>query len=155
MNKKRGGKRRLPARVKQPLVQQERASNSWSMDFMSDSLMGIRKFRIYNLIDDCRRGVLAIEIDISQSAERIFRTLERITAHRGKPKTIRTDNGQEFTSKDFELWCKDQNIENQHTQPGKPIQDGYIERFNRLYREAILDAYVFMDLEEVRYLTRE
>ena len=35
------------------------------------------------------------------------------------------------------------------------MQNGYIERFKRLYREAILDAYVFMDLEEVRYLTRE
>jgi putative transposase len=60
-----------------------------------------------------------------------------------------------LTSKDFELWCKDQGIENQYIQPGKPMQNGYIMRFNRLYRGAIFDAYVFMDLEEVRYLTRE
>jgi putative transposase len=122
---------------------------------MSDSLMGIRKFRTFNVMDDCSREALAIEIDTSLSAKRIIRTLERIIEQRGKPKTIRTDNGPEFTSKDFELWCKDQGIENQYIQPGKPMQNGYIERFNRLYREAILDAYVFMDLEEVRYLTRE
>jgi putative transposase len=95
------------------------------------------------------QGALAIEIDTSLSAKRIIRTLERIIEQRGKPRTIRTDNGPEFTSKDFELWCKDQGIENQYIQPGKPMQNGYIERFNRLYREAILDAYVFMDLEEV------
>ena len=153
LNKKRRGKRRLPARVKQPLVQQERINSSWSMDFMSDSLMGIRKFRTFNVMDDCSREALAIEIDTSLSSKRIIRTLERIIEKRGKPKTIRTDNGPEFASKDFELWCKDQGIENQYIQPGKPMQNGYIERFNRLYREAILDAYAFIDLEELRYLT--
>ena len=122
---------------------------------MSDSLIGIRKLRTFKVMDNCSREALAIEIDTSLSSKRIIRTLERIIEHRGKPKTIRTDNGPEFTSKDFELWCKDQGIENQYIQPGKPMQKGYIERFNRLYREAILDAYVFMDHEEVRYLTGE
>jgi putative transposase len=155
LNKKRRGKRRLPARVKQPLVQHERINNTWSMDFMSDSLMCIRKFRTFNVMDDCSREALAIEIDTSLSSKRIIRTLERIIEHRGKPKIIRTDNGPEFISKDFELWCKEQGIQNQYIQPSRPMQNGYIERFNRLYREAILDAYVFMYLEEVRYLTRE
>ncbi len=87
---------------------------------MSDSLMGIRKFRTLNVMDDCSREALAIEIDTSLSSKQVIRTLEHIITHQGKP-----------------------------------MQNGYIERFNRLYREAILDACVFMDLEEVRYLTRE
>lgn len=94
-------------------------------------------------MDDCSREALATEIDTALSSKRIIRTIERIIAHRGKPNTIRTDNGPEFTSKDFELWCKDQGIENQYIQSGKPMHNGYIEGFNRLYREAILDAYVF------------
>ena len=122
---------------------------------MSDSLIGIRKFKTFNVMDDCSREALAIEIDTSLSSKRIIRILERIIAHRGRPKTIRTDNGPEFTSKDFELRCKDQGFESQYIQPGKPKQNDYIERFNRLYREAILDAYVFMDLKDVRSLTRE
>ena len=93
LNRKRRGKRRLPARVKQPQVKQERINNSGSMDFMSDSLMGIRKFRTFNVIDDCSKEALAIEIDTSLSSKRIIRTLERIIAHRGKPKTLRNDNG--------------------------------------------------------------
>ena len=105
-------------------------------------------------MDDCSREALAIEIDTALSSKRIIRTLECIIAHRGKPKTIRTDNRPEFTSLDFDLWCKVQGIENQYIQPGKPMHNGYIEGFNRLYREAILDADVFMDLEEVGYLTR-
>jgi putative transposase len=66
---------------------------------------------------------------------------------------LRTDNDPEFTSKDFELSCEEEQINIQYIQSGKPIQDGYIERFNRLYREAILDAYMFFKLDQVRQLT--
>jgi len=155
LNRKRRGKRRLPARVKQPLTQQSLINQSWSMDFMSDSMVGNRKFRTLNVMDDCSREVLAIEIDTSLSSKRVIRTLERIIEQRGMPATIRTDNGPEFTSKDLELWSLDKGINIQFIQPGKPMQNGYIERFNRLYREAVLDPYLFFDLSEVRILTDE
>lgn len=155
LNKKRKGKRRLPARVKQPLAQQSQINQSWSMDFMSDSMVGNRKFRTFNVMDDCSREVLAIEIDTSLSSKRVIRTLERVIENRGKPTSIRTDNGPEFTSKDLEQWSINKGISIQYIQPGKPMQNGYIERFNRLYREAVLDAYLFFDLNEVRILTEE
>ena len=155
LNRRRKGKRRLPSRVKQPLVKQELINQSWSMDFMSDSMVGGRRFRTFNLIDDCTREVLAIEIDTSLSSKRIIRTLERVILDRGKPNIIRTDNGPEFTSKDLELWAKDNEIQIQFIQPGRPMQNGYIERFNRIYRESVLDAYLFFELEQVRILTDE
>jgi putative transposase len=84
--------------------------------------------------------------------DQIICTLERIVEQLGKPKTIRT----KIISKDFELWCKNQRIENQFIQPGKPMQNGYIGRFDKLYREAMIPGpYVFMGLEEVRYLIRK
>lgn len=155
LNKKRRGKRRLPSRVKQPLVQQSSINQSWSMDFMSDSMVGNRKFRTFNVMDDYSREILAIEVDTSLSSKRIIRTLEQVIEHRGKPQSIRADNGPEFTSKDMELWCCQKQIRLQFIQPGKPMQNGYIERFNRLYREAVLDAYLFFDLDEVKTLTQQ
>lgn len=125
------------------------------MDFMSDAMTGNRKFRTFNVIDDCSREVLAIEVDTSLSSKRVIRTLERIIETNGKPMTVRVDNGPEFTSKDFELWTKDNGISIQYIQPGRPMQNGYIERFNRLYREAVLDAYLFFDIDQVRQLTQE
>jgi len=122
---------------------------------MSDSMVGGRRFRTFNLIDDCTREVLAIEIDTSLSSKRIIRTLERVILDRGKPNIIRTDNGPEFTSKDLELWARDHEIKIQFIQPGRPMQNGYIERFNRIYRESILDAYLFFELDQVRTLTEE
>ena len=155
LNRKRKGKRRLPARVKQSLAQQSLVNQSWSMDFMSDSMVGNRKFRTLNVMDDCSREVLAIEVDTSLSSRRVIRTLDRIIEQRGKRVSIRTDNGPEFTSKVLELWSLDKGINLQFIQPGKPMQNGYIERFNRLYREAILDAYLFFDFNELRVLTEE
>lgn len=155
LNKKRKGKRRLPARVRQPLTRQITINNTWSMDFMTDSMVGNRKFRTFNLLDDCSREALAIEVDTSLSSRRIIRTLDRVIEQRGQPSVIRADNGPEFTSKDFELWAKDRAITIQFIQPGKPTQNGYIERFNRLYREAVLDAYLFFDLYQVKQLTDE
>jgi putative transposase len=155
LNRKRKGKRRLPSRVKQPLLKQEQINQSWSMDFMSNSMVGGRRFRTFNLIDDRTREVLAIEIDKSLSSKRIIRTLERVILDRGKSNIIRTDNGPEFTSKDLELWAKDHEIQIQFIQPGRPMQNGYIEQFNRIYRESILDAYLFFELDQVKTLTEE
>src|SRR5438309_9667060 len=125
------------------------------MDFMSDSMVGNRKFRTLNVMDDCTREVQANEVDTSLSTKRVTRTLDRIIEQRGKPTAIRTDNGPEFTSKELELWTFSQGITIQFIQPGKPMQNGYIERFNRLYREAVLDAYLFFDLYQVKQLTQE
>lgn len=153
LNKKRRGKRRLPARIKQPLLQQAELNSSWSMDFMSDSLASGNKFRTLNVIDDCNREALLIEVATSIGAKRVVRSLEQLIDWRGKPTVIRVDNGPEFTSADFTSWCKKETISIQFTQPGKPMQNGFIERFNGSYRREILDAYLFFELEEVRQLT--
>ena len=140
LNKKRRGKRRLPARVKHPLQEQAELNSSWSMDFMSDSLASGNKFRTLNIIDDCNREALVIEVATSITAKRVVRTLEQLIDWRGKPATIRVDNGPGFTSADFSSWCKKEEITIQYIQPGKPMQNGYIERFNGSYRREILDA---------------
>jgi putative transposase len=118
-------------------------------------MVGGRKFRTFNVIDDCTREALSIEVDTSLSSKRIIRTLNRAIDMYGKPTAVRVDNGLEFTSKDFELWTDEKQITIQYIQPGKPMQNGYIERFNRVYREAVLDAYLFFDLYQVKQLTAE
>jgi putative transposase len=105
LNKKKKGKRRFPNRVKQPLHQQVEINNSWSMDFMSDALASGRKFRTFNVLDDCNREALVIEIATSIASTRVIRTLEQLIDWRGKPVAIRVDNGPEFTSTDFTNWC--------------------------------------------------
>ena len=148
-------KKRLPKRIPQPLIQQKQINQSWSMDFMSDSLASGRAFRTFNILDDYNREALWIEVDTSLPAERVIRVLEMIISWRGCPKQIRLDNGPEFISHRLENWAREHNIELIHIQPGKPAQNAYIERFNRTYREDILNAYLFNSLKEVRDISEQ
>ncbi len=155
LNMKRKGKRRLPARILQPLQAVDQINASWSMDFMSDALMSGRKFRTLNLMDDYNREALGIEVDTSLPAERVVRVLEQVTDWRGLPKRIRVDNGPEFISSKLALWCEEKGITLQFIQPGKPTQNAYIERFNGSFRKHVLDAYLFENRDQVRALAEE
>lgn len=122
----------------------------WSMDFMSDALEDGRRVRLLNIIDDYNRACLCIEVGISIGSDRVTRILDRIIELYGKPQSIRTDNGPEFTSTTYIDWCKSNSIKAIHIQPGKPKQNGYVERFNRTFREDILDAYIFENIDQLQ-----
>lgn len=153
LNKRRRHKRRLPSRHPEPLSVPEGANKSWSADFMSDALGDGRRFRTFNVIDDHRREVLAIEVDLNLGSRRVIRVLDRIAETRGLPERIRFDNGPEFTSIAVADWAEQNGVELEFIKPGRPMQNGFIERFNRTYRQAILDMYIFDSLDEVRELT--
>ena len=91
-------KKRLPARVKQPLVVPETANGSWLLDFTSDVLTDGRRFRILNVLDDYNRQLLGVEIDFSLPAARIVQVLARLVECHGRPAQLRTDNGPVFIS---------------------------------------------------------
>ena len=155
LNLKRRGKRRLPARVKAPLVIPVQPNEVWSADFMSDALWSGRRFRTFNVIDDFNREALRIEIDTSLPARRIVRALDELIEIRGKPSALRMDNGPELISDELEKWARRHGIERRFIQPGRPMQNGLIERFNRTYREEVLNCYVFETLSEVRRMTAD
>ena len=150
---KRKPKKRFPARTAQSLDVPQQQNQTWSLDFMSDALSTGKTFRTLNIIDDFNREALWIEVDTSLPAERVVRVLEQLLSWRGKPAKIRMDNGPELISQRLENWAQEKQIELLHIQPGKPAQNAYIERFNRTYREEVLDAYLFDDLQEVRHIT--
>ena len=110
---------------------------------MCDSLQCGRRFRTFNLVDDFNREVLAIEIDLNLPSQRVVRVLERVVAWRGCPNKLRMDNGPEFISVTLASWAEEHGVELDFIKPGKPTQNSYIERFNRTYRDEILNMYVF------------
>jgi putative transposase len=120
---------------------------------MSDALQTGKRFRTFNITDDFNREALHIEIDTSITSERLVRVFEQLRREHGLPEVLRTDNGPEFLGEAFTAWAREAGMAIQYIQPGKPNQNAYIERFNRTYREEVLDQYLFTSLDHVREAT--
>ena len=153
LNKKKRTRKRIPARVKQALIIPSAPNQTWSMDFMSDRLMNGRRFRVLNIIDDYNREILRIEPYFSITSARVVRIIERLITENKKPLAIRVDNGPEFIAEILQNWCENNGIDLMFIQPGRPMQNGFIERFNRSYRQDVLDANLFANLSEVKTLS--
>ncbi|NWG92814.1 MAG: IS3 family transposase [Parvularculaceae bacterium] len=125
-------------------------NETWSMDFMADQLGDGRSFRTLNVLDDFNREGLAIEVDVSLPALRVARTLDRIIEWRGKPKSIRVDNGPEYVSGTLQTWASRRGVALVYIQPGKPQQNAYVERYNRTVRQEWLGQHIFATIEEAR-----
>ena len=143
-------RKRLKREKPEVLAVPDAMNQIWSMDFMHDQLQNGRCIRLFNVIDDFNREALGIEIDFSLPAERVERTLEQIIEWRGCPKEIRCDNGPEYISARLQSWAKRKGIHLRYIQPGKPQQNGYVERYNRTVRYDWLNQYLFETLEEIQ-----
>lgn len=152
---RRKHKKRINRPYKRGVTQPLYPNVTWSMDFMSDALEDGRKTRVLNVIDDFNRECLRIEIGVSICSERVTRILDWIIELRGKPDQIRTDNGPEFTANHYMNWCEENKIEPIFIQLGKPNQNGLVERFNRTYREDVLDAYLFNSIEQLQIISEK
>ena len=145
-------KKRIKREKPNKLIVPTYINECWSMDFMHHSTSCGKSFRLLNIIDDYNGEGLAIEVDYSLNFQRLIKTLEQIMEHRGKPKSLRSDNGPEFISKSFIKWANDNDIELKFIQPGNPQQNAYIERFNRTVRYDWLNLYIYDDIYEIQDL---
>lgn len=127
----------------------------WSMDFMADRLADGRQFRLPNVLDDFNREGLGIEIEFSLPGERVVRSLHRIIEWHGKLLAIRVDNGPKYVSSTLTEWAETQGIALNYTQPGKPQQNAYVERYNRTVRHEWLDLYIFDSKTQVHEIAKE
>jgi putative transposase len=122
----------------------------WSLDFTSDSLQWGRKFRTLNIIDDCTRESLRIEVAYGITGERMTRVLDEIARLRKYPESIVLDNGPEMRSHAMHHWASAHGIKLAFIQPGKPMQNGFIESFNGRFRDECLNEHRFRTIHEAR-----
>jgi putative transposase len=135
---------------KKPLIMPTGINVRWSMDFVSDSFYDGRKFRVFNLIDDCSRESVVQHPDLSISGARLVRIFEDLKKTRKLPKQIVCDNGTEFTSKVFLKWADENKVELCFIDKGKPTQNAFVESFNGKFRDECLNEEWFMNLNDAR-----
>ncbi len=128
------------------------ANQRWSMDFVMDTLAaGSRRFRTLNIVDEFTRECVAIEVDTSITGPRVVRVLERLAQTRGLPSEIVVDNGTEFTSRVLLDWVsKQNNLKLNYIEPGKPVQNAFVESFNGKFRDECLNEQWFVNLREAK-----
>ena len=143
-------KKRLKRDKPEPLAVPGRPNETWSTDFMADQLADGRSIRTLNVLNDFNREGLCIDVDFSLPAARVVRSLNQIIEWRGKPNTIRVDNGPEYISGKFMEWAEKQGVRLEHIQPGKPQQNAYIERYNRTVRGEWLSQFIFETIKEAQ-----
>ena len=107
------------------------------------------------IIDDFNREELWIEVDTSILAARVVRVLDMLALWRRYPRQLRLDNRPKLISQTLANWAAEHDVALAFIQPGKPAQNAFIERFNRTYREAVLDAFVFHTVAEVQAITED
>jgi putative transposase len=122
----------------------------WAIDFVADAIQPGRGIRILTIVDSFTRECPALLVDTSLSGQQVTRLLDRVIEQRGRPLALRCDNGPEFTSRHFIGWCEANGIALIHIQPGKPMQNGYVESFNGRFRAECLNANWFLNLKDAR-----
>ena len=150
LNLKRRTRRRTFTRERQPLIAPNGLNKIWSIDFMHDTTYDGRTFRTLNVIDEGNREGLRIECGKSIPSARVVRVMEQLVEVYGRPDAIRLDNGPEFTAEKFVEWARTNGVKLLYIEPGKPNQNAFVERFNRSFREEVLDANQFNALADVQ-----
>jgi putative transposase len=139
-----------PASERVPLQMARAVNEVWSMDFVSDSLSTGRRIKCLSVADDFSHECVDIAVDWGISGEYVTRMLDRAALFRGYPLAVRTDNGPEFTSRAFMAWAQAHGIRHILIEPGRPMQNGYIESFNGKFRDECLNEQWFQDLQQAR-----
>lgn len=147
--RRRGG-RKWAMGTRAPMVLPLMPNQRWSLDFVSDQLMDGRRFRIMTVVDDCTRECLALIADTSLSGARVARELATLFDTRGKPQTVVSNNGTEFTSNAILKFVDDRKFEWHYIAPGKPTQNAFIESFNGRLRDELLNETLFPSLQHAR-----
>ncbi len=129
-----------------------RPNQQWGVDFVSDALAWGRRIRLFTVVDVFTREALAIEVDTSLPGGRVVRVLERLVAERGIPDEIVLDNGPELAGKALDQWAYVRGVGLRFIEPGKPIQNAFVESFQGRLRDECLDRHWFVSLADARHI---
>ncbi len=122
----------------------------WAMDFMADQLFDGRPFRILTVVDCCTREALSLVPRVSFRAYQVVEVLDQLAKERGRPKSLRVDNGPEFAGRMLDQWAYLHGVELDFSRPGKPTDNAYIEAFNSRLRAECLNASWFLSMTDAR-----
>lgn len=147
---RRRRRKRLASMPRVPLPCPTRPLERWSLDFVSDTLASGRAFRMLTIVDVVSKLCPAIIVDTALPSTRITRELDTLATTLGLPTALTTDNGPEFTSREFDAWAHRRGVHHDFIRPGKPMENAFVESFNGKLRDECLNEEWFLDLDDAK-----
>lgn len=144
---KKRRRKKLPKVVRVPFAKAEKPGEIWSFDFVHDYVETQRRLKCLTIVDDCSKISPGIFADYSITATDLISVFDKFPK---LPRKLRCDNGPEMSSREFMDWASRHSIEVEFIEPGKPIQNAYVESFNSRFRDECLNEELFSDLEDAR-----
>ena len=128
----------------------ETPNERWSMDFVHDSLMTGRQFKVLTIVDDFSKESPATVAGHSISGHHVVEVLETLGEQRPLPREIVMDNGPEFTSLALDQWAHRNGVHLRFITPGRPVENCFIESFNGRFRDECLNENWFLDMKDAK-----
>ena len=147
---RRRGRKRVARDGRGRAAAADRPNQQWGIDFVSDALAWGRRIRLFTVVDTFTREALAIEVDTSLPGERVVQVLARVAAERGAPAEIVLDNGPELAGKTLDRWASERGVRLRFIEPGKPVQNAFVESFHGRLRDECLDRHWFLGVADAR-----
>lgn len=122
----------------------------YAMDFVHDRLATGRRFKCFTMTDLCSKEAPVMEVDVSIGGPRVCRILDHLFVGRPLPEAVILDNGPEFAGMALDAWGAQHGVHLHFIQPGKPVQNAFIESFNGKFRDECLNEHWFLTLQEAR-----
>jgi putative transposase len=138
------------AKLREDRVPAIAPNDCWSMDWMYDQLFDGRRLWVLTLVDNFSRVCPALWVGHQARTSDVVSMLNQAVAAFGQPRSIRVDNGSQFTSREFDLWAYANGVILDFSRPGKPTDNAFIESFNARVRLECLNQHWFMDLDDAR-----
>ena len=148
-------RKKTTATLRVPLPYPENMNQRWAMDFMSDNLANGRKIRLLNILEVFTKESLAMVVDTSINGMRVSQVLDQLSWMRGLPEVITVDNGPEFAGKVLDSWAYRNRVKLDFSRPGKPVDNAFIESFNRIARDECLNDNWFLSLDHAKEIIEE
>lgn len=148
---RRKRRRKTPEHLRIVIPTPEAANVCWSMDFVSDTLIDGRSFRILTVVDDATRENVGLRAAHSFSGIRLVEALDAVAMQRGGyPTYLRADNGPEMRSAAVSQWALAHKVQMVFIEPGKPFHNGFCESFNGTLRTECLNQELFVSVPDAQ-----
>lgn len=144
-------KKRIPC-LRVPLPEATMPNETWSMDFAHDSCITGARIKVLTVVDDFTRSCPGLLTQSSIPGRGVTNFLDQRAVIQGYPQSIRVDNGPEFTGKHFQQWAEQRGIYIDYIEPGKPMDNGFIESFNGKFRDECLNEHWFANLKHAQQI---